>query len=378
MKGDRTGEELDDPQASYPPLPALWLCGAPGAGKSVVAWELFHKRTDEQIAYVDIDQLKMMAPDAGETLDLAAASLTALVDAHRNIGTQALLVSGVIDPEQTTILEAALRGRAEVTWILLDADDDTLGERIRQRGWPEDLVEMVIAEARDWRAVPDIPRISTSASTPSEAAKAADDFLALRSKTAPSPRTRAEGTDVSDLVVIYGPRAVGKSAISWGLFMDCVNQGEQTGYLDADQLGFIHASPEVRDRLIRVAVESIAHTFREAGASRSIMNGKLSEALVSAWGGAGAALVHLDAPIATLAERAEARHGGDAARLAGDDLEGASSDDRALVLEQAQHQISAYASARVPAHVLDVSDDDGARHASTIRDALRGERACSQ
>ena len=237
---------------------------------------------------------------------------------------------------------------------------------------------MVIAEARDWRAVPDIPRISTSASTPSEAAKAADDFLALRSKTAPSPRARAEGTDVSDLVVIYGPRAVGKSAISWGLFMDCVNQGEQTGYLDADQLGFIHASPEVRDRLIRVAVESIAHTCREAGASRSIMNGNLSEALVSAWGGAGAALVHLDAPIATLAERAEARHGGDAARLAGDDLEGASSDDRALVLEQAQHQISGYASARVPAHVLDVSDDDGARHASTIRDALRGERACSQ
>lgn len=374
MKVDRTGEKLDDPRASDPSLPVLWLCGAPGAGKSVVAWELFQERTDEQIAYVDIDQLKMMAPDAGETLDLAAASLTALVDAHRSIGTQALLVSGVIDPEQRTILEAALRGRAEVTWILIDADDDTLGERIRQRGWPEDLVEMVIAEARDWRAVPGMPRISTSASTPSEAAKAADDLLAPRSSTAPSSRARAEGTDVSDLVVIYGPRAVGKSAISWGLFMDCVNQGEQTGYLDADQLGFIHASPEVRDRLIRVAVESIANTFREAGASRSIMNGNLSEALVSAWGGAGAALVHLDAPIATLTERAEARHGGDAARLAGDDLEGASSDHRALVLEQAQQQISAYASVRVPAHVLDVSDDDVARHASTIRDALRGER----
>ena len=378
MSNDRMERALDQPQASVPALPVVWLCGAPGAGKSVVAWELFQARADEQVAYVDIDQLKMLSAEAGDSFDLAAASFTALVDAHRSIGTQAVIVSGVIDPEQMAVLEAALRDRAEVTWILIDADDDTLEARIRERGWPDDLVEMAIAEARAWRSVPDVPRISTSSATPSEAAKEAGDRLTPRASTPLSPRARVEETDVRDLVVIYGPRAVGKSAISWAVFMGCMERGEQIGYLDADQLGFVHASTEVRDQLIRGAVESIAHVFREAGASHILVNGNLSEALISTWGGAGVTLVYLDAPIATLAERAAARHGGDAARLAGDDLKGASSDVRAAVLEQAQRQITAYAGTRTPAYVLDVSEDDIARHASVIRDLLSGRRVRSQ
>lgn len=378
MSNDRTERALDHPQVSVPALPVVWLCGAPGAGKSVVAWELFQARADEQIAYVDIDQLKMVSAESGNSFDVAAASFAAFVAAHRSIGTRALIVSGVIDPDQTTILEAALRDRAEVTWILIDADADTLEARIRERGWPDDLVEMAIAEARAWRAVPDVPRISTSSATPSEVAKEAGELLTPRASTTLSPRARDEGTDVSDLVVIYGPRAVGKSAISWAVFMGCMERGEQIGYLDADQLGFVHASTGVRTQLIRGAVESIAHVFREAGASHTLVNGNLSGALVSTWGEAGATLVHLDASIATLAERAAARHGGDAARLAGDDLKGASSDVRAAVLEQAQHQIAAYAGTRTPAHVLDVSDDDIARHASAIRDLLSGRRVRSQ
>ena len=378
MSNDRMERALDQPQASVPALPVVWLCGAPGAGKSVVAWELFQARADEQVAYVDIDQLKMLSAEAGDSFDLAAASFTALVDAHSSFGTQAVIVSGVIDPEQMAVLEAALRDRAEVTWILIDADDDTLEARIRERGWPDDLVEMAIAEARAWRSVPDVPRISTSSATPSEAAKEAGDRLTPRASTPLSPRARVEETDVRDLVVIYGPRAVGKSAISWAVFMGCMERGEQIGYLDADQLGFVHASTEVRDQLIRGAVESIAHVFRESGASHTLVNGNLSEALVSAWGGAGATLIHLDAPITTLAERAAARHGGDAARLAGDDLKGASSDVRAAVLKQAQHQISTYAGIRAHAHAIDVRDDDVARYASSIRDVLSGKRARSQ
>ena len=85
--------------------------------------------------------------------------------------------------------------------------------------------------------------------------------------------------------------------------------------------------------------------------------------------------MHLDAPLTTLTERAVARHGGDAARLAGDDLVGASSDVRACVLKQAQNQISVYASTRTFAHVLDVSDDDLPRHASAIHDELLDSRA---
>lgn len=68
-------------------LPVLWVCGAPGAGKSVVAWEVFKNHGDEQVAYVDIDQLKMLAPESEDSFDLAVANFSAFVDAHRGLGT---------------------------------------------------------------------------------------------------------------------------------------------------------------------------------------------------------------------------------------------------------------------------------------------------
>ena len=136
MSIDGTQRAPNQPHVSDPTLPVLWLCGAPGAGKSVVAWELFQERIHEQIAYVDIDQLKMLAPESGDSFDLATASFAAFVDVHRSIGTQGLIVSGVIDPEQMPTLEAVVSDRAKVTWMLIDADDDALGGRIRNRGWP--------------------------------------------------------------------------------------------------------------------------------------------------------------------------------------------------------------------------------------------------
>ena len=55
------------------PLPVLWLCGAPGSGKSATAWELFSTHQEEQLAYVDIDQLKMLAAGPSDPFDLAVA-----------------------------------------------------------------------------------------------------------------------------------------------------------------------------------------------------------------------------------------------------------------------------------------------------------------
>lgn len=358
-------------------LPVLWICGAPGSGKSAVAWELFCSHDDEQVAHVDIDQLKMLAPGPSDPFDLAVANLASIVDVHRDLGTQALIVSGVIDPDQLPVLEAGVAGKAVVTWCCVDADDDTLGRRIRERGWPEELVDMVLADAHAWRTAPLAARIDTSATTPADAARTADTLLALRPTATGQASLRVEPGDSSDLVVIYGPRAVGKSTISWGLFMDCAGSGEPTGYLDADQLGFIHADGVVRDELIQRAVVSLRQNFADAGAVRTIVNGNLTPPLIATLRGSRARLVHLDAPRDVLADRITARTGGNSARLAGDDLKGANSHSQAAVLAHALRQRGEYAAVALPVYAVDVSGADPDEHVRTLRDSLARNRAGS-
>lgn len=235
-----TGAVINEsPHDAPAPLPVLWLCGAPGTGKSVIAWELFRDHAEPQVAYVDIDQLKMLVPEPDDPFKVAVANLSAFLDVHRRIGTQAVIVSGVIDPEQVPVLEAEVGDRAAITWCLVVAEDDVLRRRIRDRGWPEELVDLVLGDARAWRAAPHGPVIDTTSTTPAEAARYASAHLNLLSpgqNSLPDTEEHASADD-PDLVVIHGPRAVGKSTISWGLFWQRAQHGEPTGYLDADQLG---------------------------------------------------------------------------------------------------------------------------------------------
>lgn len=365
----------DRPDRAADPLPVLWLCGAPGAGKSAVAWEVHRRHGEEQVAHVDIDQLTMLAPGPDDSFALAVASFGSLVDVHRRLGTRALIVSGVIDPEQVPVLEAALHGRAGVTWCLVDAEDDVLHRRIRARGWSEDLVEKVLADARAWRAAAVMHRIDTTSRTAADGAEEAEQHLHLRPAVAPEDLPELESADSGELIVLFGPRAVGKSALSWGLFMDCAGRGEPTGYLDADQLGFLHAEAGLRDRLILSAITALARSFTEAGAVRTLVNGNLSPALIAALSGPRCSLVHLDAPEDVLATRIAARHGDDEARLGGDDLRGASADGRAAALDRARIQREEYARVATSAHALDVSADDPAAHVVALRTILEMPRA---
>jgi adenylylsulfate kinase-like enzyme len=54
----------------------MWICGAAGAGKSVAAWELFAEfaAADTRVAYVDIDQLGMLYPEADDDVGWCRAS----------------------------------------------------------------------------------------------------------------------------------------------------------------------------------------------------------------------------------------------------------------------------------------------------------------
>ncbi|MFC0673587.1 AAA family ATPase [Brachybacterium hainanense] len=173
-------------------LPVLWLCGAPASGKSTTAWNLFASRPEEQIAYLDIDQLAMLLPDPGDSFALAVGNLAAITRLHRALGTRALIVSGVIDPEQMVEIDDALGDDAVVTWCLMDADGRTLRRRITERGWPEELIDRALAEARDLRRTSIAHRITTTWATLPQRARtegaAASSSRALRPPgRAPSP-----------------------------------------------------------------------------------------------------------------------------------------------------------------------------------------------
>jgi len=82
-------------------LPVLWICGAPGAGKSVTAWSLFEKvvREGVAVAYLDIDQLGMLYPESDddpERFRLKIEALNALIPNYIASGAQALIVSGTL------------------------------------------------------------------------------------------------------------------------------------------------------------------------------------------------------------------------------------------------------------------------------------------
>ena len=81
-------------------LPVLWICGAPGAGKSVTAWRLFESMATDggTFAYLDIDQIGMLYPESAsdpERYRLKTDALNAVIPHYAAAGAQALIVSGI-------------------------------------------------------------------------------------------------------------------------------------------------------------------------------------------------------------------------------------------------------------------------------------------
>ena len=87
-----------------PLLPVLWVYGPPGAGKSTVAWNLFLEPQGRgmTVGYVDVDQLGMCYPQGLEHQmghDPKAANIARVLENFRAAGTQAVIVSGVMDAD---------------------------------------------------------------------------------------------------------------------------------------------------------------------------------------------------------------------------------------------------------------------------------------
>ena len=324
----------------------IWICGAPGAGKSVAAWALTEElaAAGACVAYVDIDQLGMLYPESDADPDrhqLKSEALRSLLPGYLAAGAQTLVVSGVVDAR--TGPRTALGPGVDLSLFLLSPDPTVLYDRILARGWGAENADDAIAEDELLSAATFVDaRIATAGlSVADTAARLAGlvpgDVLAM--PAGPAAIGSPAGVPVT---VITGPRAVGVSTVGFGLAMRRWQAGRRTGFLDLQQLGFV-ARPGRRivaeaDVAIR-QLTAMHGLMALRGAERLVVSGRLAvsdrAALRSALPHAGVTVVRLRADAATLADHVRSRVGRSDARLAGDDLLGADEEHQRRVISAA-------------------------------------------
>src|SRR5215470_3846991 len=78
-------------------VPLLLLCGAPGTGKSSVAWEVYWSllRDGVPVAHVDLDGIGYGPPGHSGSFDLKFENVAVLWASYSDAGASAFVVSGL-------------------------------------------------------------------------------------------------------------------------------------------------------------------------------------------------------------------------------------------------------------------------------------------
>jgi hypothetical protein len=346
---------------SNPRLHVFWICGAAGAGKSAAAWDLFEElaAAGKRVAYIDIDQLGMLYPEADDDPGWHHAfkgeALATLVPGYVTTGAQLLIVSGVINPHEGP--RTHLPPNTDLTLCLLSPDPALLRRRILARGWGQADAEEAVAENALLQAAPFVDiRIETTALSVAETVARLREFAHVDDQAGETRSGECTSLSSIGVVLITGPRAVGSSTVGFGLAMGRWRAGRRTGFLDLQQLGFIARDGRTNSEAA-LAVGQLAamhHLMTERGAELLVVSGQLSvpdRALVrAALPRAKMTVLRLRADELTLAEHVRARVSGSDARLAADDVLGADQ----------EHQDAVVAAALAEQHLLDTSLADDA------------------
>ena len=189
----------------------------------------------------------------------------------------------------------------------------------------------------------------------------ARDAVTLVTAASSTPDTQELlGCSAGDVTIIIGPRAVGKSSVSWGMAMRRWVSGESTVYVDLDQLGFLRPAPS--DASLQGA--NLGVIWRNAlarGANRLIANGMVTThedlaILRHSVRPAPVQALRLAANPDTLWERIRARSVGSPARLINDDLENATPGVQRHVHRVAVGQNVEYAASNLGDDVIDTTN----------------------
>jgi chloramphenicol 3-O-phosphotransferase len=116
-------------------VPLLLLCGAPGTGKSSVAWEIYWSLMREGIpvAHIDLDGIGYGPPGHSGSFDLKFANVAALWRVYSDAGASALVVSGLRRLQSDVLACAAAVPGSTVTAVVLTVTAEEQGERILTR-----------------------------------------------------------------------------------------------------------------------------------------------------------------------------------------------------------------------------------------------------
>jgi len=347
-------------------LHVLWVCGAPAVGKSTAAWQLWQDLVEEDVpsAYVDIDQLGMLypAPEGDEDRhQVKVAALEAVIANYCTFGANVLVVSGVIDPARGADFAQAAEGVATFSFCHLTVGEHVIKRRLHERGWPVEAVEASVAEMQALEQADFVhATIDTTGLVPTETAHALRRLLGplepMDGPGSPSAQTAVvqtlphglgNGDSVGmpgDVTVVCGPRAVGKSTVSWAMYLGQVAAGARTGYVDLQQVSFMHPYRLDDSDAMTLAAANLAAigtVFARHGAQALIANGNLEgpdavRAIRSASAPTHVRIVRLTADESTYHHRVARRRAGDnPARLIGDDLAGAPDTEQNPVVAQA-------------------------------------------
>jgi adenylylsulfate kinase-like enzyme len=142
-------------EADQAPSPAagvggevLLVCGATGAGKSAVGFEVFLRRLQAGVpaAYVDIDQVGFVSPALVPADDpgghrLKARNLADLWLRYHEAGARLLVLSGPVPDARAAAVYAGMLPAARLTMCRLHAGPAELAHRVSLRGqglgWPQ-------------------------------------------------------------------------------------------------------------------------------------------------------------------------------------------------------------------------------------------------
>jgi AAA domain-containing protein len=350
-------------------LPVLWLCGPSGVGKSTVAWDLFDGLPGA--GHVDLDQLGMCYPeipsDPGRTR-LAARILGRAVANFRAAGAGCLVVSGCLDSRRGVPTEYLTE--AALTVLRMRCDQPELRRRLEARARRGEDRERALrdADVLDHSGLP-YPCVDTTGRGAAEVLAVVrrrwGGFPARPAGSWPGP-VPAPG----EILWICGPAGVGKSTVGWEVAQWSRGAGHRTGFVDLQQIGFLHPRPggdPGNHRLKAANLAAVWADFHAYGARRLVVVGPVERPselrqYVEALPSARLTLCRLHASPGPLRERIRRRGRGDGPPIAGDALRG----QPETVLEAAHEAAVAQAAALDRAGLGDLRLDTDRRSVAEL------------